>query len=122
QIASQYGQPVTFFVHPETAVAQAPMFRERATAGDCLGLHMHPWKYSLWRHAGKRYFAHYGSLSPAEQRALPVESPTVWCDAIGHLPKYFRPGTFSANDTMFQILADTGFCGGYLLGSWPGDP
>jgi hypothetical protein len=112
QIASQYGLPVTFFVHPETAVAQAPMFRERQSAGDCLGLHMHPWKYSLWRHAGKRYFAHYGGLAPAEQRELLAESAAVWADAIGHSPKYFRPGTFSANDAMFSILAEKGFRGG----------
>ena len=41
KVAGKYGWPVTFFVHPETAVAQADMFRELESAGHCLGLHIH---------------------------------------------------------------------------------
>lgn len=112
EIAAQYGLPVTFFVHPEAAVAQAALFRELESRGACLGLHMHPWKYSLWKHGGQRYLAHYGGLSAVEQNALLAESSTVWADAIGHQPEYFRPGTFSANDSIFQGLAARGFRGG----------
>jgi len=111
-IAAEYGFPVTFFVHPETATAQAEMFNDLAGQGCCLGLHMHPWKYALWRHGGKRYFAHYGGLPEAEQRALLAEASAIWAEAIGRAPRYFRPGTFSANDAVFRVLVEQGFRGG----------
>ena len=112
EIAARYGLPVTLFVHPEAAVAQSPMFQELERNGACLGLHMHPWKYSLWRHAGRKYMAHYGGLSVIEQKELLAEASAIWAEAIGHLPEYFRPGTFSANDAIFQVLEAQGFRGG----------
>ena len=112
EIAARYGWPVTLFVHPEAAVAQAAMFRELERNGACLGLHMHPWKYALWRHGGKKYFAHYGGLTAAEQQELLAESSAIWADAIGHHPEYFRSGTFSANDSIFAVLESQGFRGG----------
>ena len=112
KIAAEYDLPVTLFVHPEAAVAQSALFRELENKGACLGLHMHPWKYSLWRHQGRKYLAHYGGLSAIEQQELLEESSALWADAIGHRPYYFRPGTFSANDAIFQVLAAQGFRGG----------
>jgi hypothetical protein len=112
ELAEEYNLPVTLFIHPEAAVAQAVMFRELEDRGACLGLHMHPWKYSLWRHQGRKYFAHYGGLSVTEQQELLAESSVVWCQSIGHRPEYFRPGTFSANDAIFQVLEGLGFRGG----------
>ena len=111
-VAADYDLPVTLFIHPEAAVAQSALFRELENKGACLGLHMHPWKYSLWRHHGRRYLAHYGGLSATEQQELLGEASAIWADAIGHRPDYFRPGTFSANDAMFPVLAAQGFRGG----------
>lgn len=111
-VLSSYGFPTTFFIHPEAAQAQSEIFKQLREGGACLGLHMHPWKYSLWRHAGKRFLAHYGELSENEQRELLSESSALWQDAFGHRPNYFRPGTFSANDSIFKILAELGFTGG----------
>jgi hypothetical protein len=73
---------------------------------------MHPWKYSLWRHSGRKYLAHYGGLSADDQRALLAESSAIWADCIGHRPEYFRPGTFSANDSIFHVLQAQGYRGG----------
>jgi hypothetical protein len=112
EIAAQYGLPVTLFVHPEAAVSQAAMFRELEAQGACLGLHMHPWKFSLWRHGGRKYLAHYGGLSATEQEELLSEASAIWAESIGHSPKYFRPGTFSANDAIFRVLEVQGFRGG----------
>ena len=112
EIAARYDLPVTLFVHPEAAVAQSAMFREFERNGACLGLHMHPWKYSLWRHGGRRYMAHYGGLSTGEQKELLAEASSVWAEAIGHRPEHFRPGTFSANDAIFRVLQEEGFRGG----------
>lgn len=112
ELAARHGLPVTFFVHPEAAVAQADMFRDLERRGACLGLHMHPWKYSLWRHQGRKFLAHYGGLTAAEQAELLGEASAIWADAIGHRPEYFRPGTFSANDAIFAVLAAQGFRGG----------
>ena len=111
-IGKSYGFPVSFFIHPETAIAQAPMFKELEEKGACLGLHLHPWKYSKWRHDGKRYFAHYGGLTADAQLTLLTEASALWRDAIGYQPLYFRSGTFSANDSIFRVLAAAGFKGG----------
>lgn len=112
EIAREYGLPVTFFIHPEAAVAQGKLFRELENGGACLGLHMHPWKYSLWRHQGGKYMAHFGGLSLEEQQELLAESSAIWADTIGRRPYYFRPGTFSANDSIFRALVAQGFRGG----------
>jgi len=112
EIANEFGFPVSFFVHPETAVGQPDLFKELESRGHCLGLHMHPWKYSLWKHQGKQYMAHYGGLTSDEQRHLLKESSEIWEEAIGHRPLYFRPGTFSANDGIFSVLTECGFRGG----------
>lgn len=112
EIAAEYGLPITYFIHPEAAVAQGGMFREMESEGACLGLHMHPWKYSLWRYQGRKFMAHYGGLSLEEQEELLAESSDQWADAVGHKPYYFRPGTFSANDSIFRALTAQGFRGG----------
>jgi hypothetical protein len=65
-ISRAYGFPVTYFIHPETALAQAGVFNDLAANGACLGLHMHPWKYALWRYGGRRFMAHYGGLTEDE--------------------------------------------------------
>jgi hypothetical protein len=111
-IARQYGFPVTFFVHPETALAQADVFQALEQNGCCLGLHMHPWKFAVWRYGSRRFMGHYGGLSSHAQRELLSEAAAIWHGAIGYRPQYFRPGTFSGNDRMFGILAELGFAGG----------
>jgi hypothetical protein len=112
RIAVGYGFPVTFFVHPETAMGQPQLFKELESKGACLGLHMHPWKFSLWKHGGRRYMAHFGGLTAAGQYALLSEAIALWQHALGRPPFYFRSGTFSANDQTFRVLADLGFRGG----------
>ena len=113
-ICQSYGLPVTFFVHPETILAQAPMFKRLQAAGCCIGLHMHPWKYAMWRYGGKRFLAHFGELTAEDQVALLSESAALWHQAMGERPLYFRPGTFSANDATFRVLAELGFRGGSI--------
>lgn len=91
EIGAEYGLPVTFFVHPEAADSQGEMFRELKRKRACLGLHMHPWKYSLWCHSGRRYLA--AGLSPTEQKEILAESSGIWAKSIGHRPE---SGTGSA--------------------------
>jgi hypothetical protein len=112
EIAKSYGFPVTYFVHPETMIVQHDIFRDLKAQGACVGLHMHPWKYSQWRYGGERFRAHYGELSETDQIALLSESIALWREAMGERPLYFRPGTFSANDAVFSVLAELGFRGG----------
>lgn len=112
EIAKRYGFPCTFFVHPETILAQADMFRALEREGHCVGLHVHPWKYSYWRYGGERYRAHFGDLSEADATALLAEASALFHQAMGRPPPYFRPGTFSANDSSFRVLAALGFRGG----------
>src|SRR5690554_6114572 len=114
EIADSYGFPVTYFVHPETIREQADLFKDLEAKGACIGLHMHPWKYSQWRYDGKRYLEHFGQLAYQDQVALLSEAATIWHDAMGKQPLYFRPGTFSGNDATFRAVMDTGFLGGSL--------
>ncbi|CAM3525980.1 NodB-like y domain-containing protein [Bordetella sputigena] len=111
-IAGRYGLPVTFFVHPETAIEQAVVYDRLRDQGACLGLHVHAWKFAMSYHGGQRYMSHYGALSDAEQYGVLGEAGALWKQALGEWPLYFRPGTFSANDSIFRILADMGFRGG----------
>ena len=116
KVAAEYGFPVTYFIHPETALGQPEVFKELENGGACLGLHMHPWKFSKWKYEGKRYMAHFGGLTGQEQRSLLSESIALWQHALGRHPMYFRPGTYSANDYTFPILAELGFRGGSVSG------
>jgi hypothetical protein len=113
-IAAEYGFPCTFFVHPETIKAQAPMFMAMEAAGHCVGLHMHPWKYAASHHKGERYFCHFGDLTEQAGMALLAEAATLFNEAMGRHPLWFRPGTFSANDSSFRVLAASGFRGGSI--------
>lgn len=106
-IAAEYGFPVSLFVHPEAALAHAAQLQEMAGRGATLGLHIHPYKFDPIR-----YRAHFGELSGPAQRAIVSEGAALWQHAIGERPRYFRPGTFSANDATFPMLADLGFMGG----------
>ncbi len=112
-IGKAFGFPITYFIHPETASEQAALFVELEQGhGACLGLHMHPWKYSMSTHNGRKYLEHYGGLTEEQQRELITEASATWVNAIGRHPTYFRPGTFSANDAVFKVLNELGFRGG----------
>ena len=104
-IAGRYGFPVTFFVHPEVAVAQADLFQALQSKGHCLGLHIHAWRFD------DRFTCEFGGLSEIEARAMLGEASALWQQAFGARPQYFRQGTLSANDSLFRILADMGFRG-----------
>ncbi len=110
-IGREYGWPVSFFVHPETAEAQPGLFLGLERDGAHLGLHVHPWKYAMSRHAGGRYLEHWGGLSDDDQRSLLIETGDLWAGAFGRRADHFRPGTFSANDATFRILSELGFVG-----------
>jgi len=88
------------------------MWKDLEAQGATIGLHMHPWKYSMYKYEGKKYCQHYGGLTEQEQRDLLNEACDEWAEAIGHRPLYFRPGTFSANDAIYRVLDDLGFRGG----------
>ncbi|WP_372623556.1 polysaccharide deacetylase family protein [Falsiroseomonas sp.] len=113
-IAREYGFPCTFFVHPETITAQAAMFRSLEADGHCVGLHMHPWKYAFSRYQGAKYRCHFGDLTEQEGTALLAEASVLFHEAMGRHPSWFRPGTFSANDSTFRVLAALGFRGGSI--------
>jgi peptidoglycan/xylan/chitin deacetylase (PgdA/CDA1 family) len=112
EIAAEFGFPVTYFVHPEVAVAQADLFRELEAVGHCLGLHLHAWRFDA------RFQCEFGGLNEAQSRTMLAEASQMWRQAFGTDPLYFRQGTLSANDSLFRALADLGFRGGSV--SLPG--
>ena len=105
-VAAEFGWPVTFFVHPESARHQTAMFHDLKRQGHCLGLHLHPWRFG-----DGRYRAECGGLADDELRKVLTEAALEWSAAMGERPLYFRPGAMSGNDSLFRILADLGFRG-----------
>jgi len=112
-IAGEFGYPVSFMIHPEVTHAHPGLMLELEGQGACLGLHLHPWKF-----ADGRYKAHFGGLRAEEQYAIVSEATAMWYGGLGRRPRFFRPGTFSANDSTFRVLEDLGFAGGSI--SLPG--
>jgi hypothetical protein len=107
--AAERGFPVSFMIHPEVTAHHAGLFHELEAGGACLGLHIHPWKF-----ADGLYKAHFGGLTTGQQYAILSEASAMWYGNIGRRPRYFRPGTFSANDNTFGVLEELGFEGGSL--------
>jgi hypothetical protein len=105
--AAARGYPVTYMLHPEVTTHHAQLFLELEERGACLGLHIHPWKFG-----DGHYKAHFGGLSGEQQCAILSEATAVWYGNMGKRPRYFRPGTFSANDNTFGVLERLGFLGG----------
>jgi len=108
-----FGFSSTLFVHPEVAVKQRDLLLELQSRGVCLGLHLHPYKFG-----DGRYRRDLGAYSASEQYKLIKKAMTVWENALGQKPLYFRPGYFSANDNTFRVLQKLGFRGGSV--SCPG--
>ena len=85
-------------LHPEVTAHHARLFLDLEADGACLGLHIHPWKF-----ADGHYQAHFGGLSAEQQCAIVAEATAMWYANMGKRPRYFRPGTFSANDSTFGL-------------------
>ena len=109
EAADREGYPVTLFAHPEVAVAQAALLLELQTAGTCLGMHLHPYKFD-----DVRYPRDLGAYTAEQQAELLSAASEVWSDALGQHPRFFRGGVYSANDTTFGVLVGLGFEGGSL--------
>lgn len=112
-LAADFGCRVSLMIHPEAARAHPRTFHDLAEDGACLGLHLHPWKF-----ADGHYRSHLGALSADQQCALLSEAIAMWYSGLGTRPRYFRPGTCSANDSTYGVLEDLGFVGGSV--SLPG--
>ena len=92
KIAAEYGWPVTFFVHPETGCRAGGYVPRIESAGHCLGLHIHAWRFDL------RFQCKFGGLSEAEARAMLSRAIEMWREAFNVPWRYFRRATLSAND------------------------
>lgn len=107
-IAARHGFPVSYFLHPEVAQSHADLFRALERGGACIdGLHLHPWKFDE-----TNFRAHFGGLDRDGQRAILTRAAKVYERHMERSPRYFRPGTFSANDNTFPLLVEMGFEGG----------
>ncbi len=113
ELADREGYPVTLFAHPEVAVAQTALLLELQVAGACLGMHLHPYKFDT-----VGYPKDLGAFTADQQTDLISAASTVWSDALGQHPRFFRGGVFSANDATFGVLEELGFEGGSV--SCPG--
>ncbi len=112
ELAAEYDCPSTLFIHPEVALARTDSFRDIAAKGNCLALHLHAWRFD------SRFQCEFGGLTENESRIMLGEASALWKHAFGERPKFFRPGTLSANDSIFRVLAELGFRGGSV--SLPG--
>lgn len=109
RIAKEFGFLTTIFIHPEVAKDQPELFLKLEETGNCLGLHLHPYKMEVGD-----YKYDLGAYSYDEQTKILEDAIKVWEKALGHRPLYFRAGYFSANDNTFRVLKRLGFKGGSL--------
>lgn len=109
-VAEAFGHPVSFFIHPEVAKPHAELFLSLEARGCNIdGLHLHPWKYRP-----DSFRSHFGHLVAEEQLTLVRQATEDYRAAFARRPRYFRPGTFSANDATASTLVELGFIGGSL--------
>jgi peptidoglycan/xylan/chitin deacetylase (PgdA/CDA1 family) len=112
---ARFSLPVTYFLHPEVAQKHAPLLRYLERDGACLGLHLHPYKLSESLTQNRQpYTSDLGAYREDTQREMIGRAAERWAEVIGHHPRYFRGGYFSANDDTFRVLASLGFIGGSL--------
>jgi len=94
----------TFFIVPETAHRHRELFLELEEKGFELGMHLHPQSFG-----DLQYKEYLGGYSFQQQVDLLSQAAEQWTDAFGKVPRSFRPGNFSANDTTFRALYEVGF-------------
>ena len=92
-----------FIVPPQTVAQHRALFRDLAGRGFELGLHVHP------QDARAGVVDYWGGLTLDEQVALLNRMADEWSQALGRRLATFRGGTFSANDSTFRALVETGF-------------
>lgn len=108
-IARSWGYPLTLFVHPKVALRQRDVLLDLQAEGACLGLHLHPYKFG-----DGHYRQDLGAYSAARQAEMLKSAITVWQEALGQRPVYFRGGYCSANDNTYRVLQELGFRGGAI--------
>lgn len=106
-IAGEVGFPLSLFVHPQVAAGHPELLLELESTGACLGLHLHPYKFT-----SVPYQHDLGYYSATDQRRMIDDAANAWRASLGRRPRYFRGGVFSANDCTFGVLEDLGFKGG----------
>jgi len=94
----------TFFIVPETAYQHRDLFLDLEKKGFELGMHVHPQSFG-----DLRYKEYLGGYSFDKQIEILGEAINVWAEALGKIPKTFRPGNSSANDSTFKALYTLGF-------------
>ena len=107
EILAGEGFVATYFITPDTAVAQSAMWLELAERGNELGLHLHAQMFGDGR--WDRYVGEYDDDSRAE---LFGDAVGVWRSALGRRPRVFRAGNFSGDASLFPSLLQAGLIGG----------
>lgn len=94
----------TFHVIPTDAEASAPLYRDLASRGHEIGLHLHP--------AADGYEEFLGVYGPDAQRTIIVQAADRLAQKLGAFPATVLPGYASANDHTYGVLFDAGFRNG----------
>jgi hypothetical protein len=104
EIVESHGGRATLYSLPESARHHPALYRNLASRGHQLGLHLHPCVFG-------EIGTHQAGLARyplAQQRQLLSAARDAWAEAIGQAPQTFRPGNFSANDDTFQACTELG--------------
>jgi peptidoglycan/xylan/chitin deacetylase (PgdA/CDA1 family) len=101
ELLAETGMKATFAVIPSDLRASAGVYRELASQGHEIGLHVHP--------AEQGYEEFLGVYGYDQQREIIRSAADEFANLMGHRPLSFTPGYFSANDYTFQVLEELGF-------------
>jgi peptidoglycan/xylan/chitin deacetylase (PgdA/CDA1 family) len=98
------GMRGTFQLIPTDAEASPALYRQLASRGHEIGLHLHP--------AADGYEEFLGVYGPDMQRRIVVDAADRVAQVIGAFPATVLPGYASANDHTYGVLYDAGFRNG----------
>jgi hypothetical protein len=103
------GQLPTLFAAPACVEEQDPLLEEAMRRGAEVGVLLHPPQIG-----DGRFSKSLGEYSAEDQRSLIDYAAERFADTLGHRPRSFRGGHFSASDATFRQLFELGFRQGSL--------
>lgn len=100
-VLEAHGLRGTYHVIPSDLEASPAVYRELATRGHEIGLHVHP--------AADGYEEFLGVYGSHQQHEILSRAVERFADVMGSSPRTFCPGYGSSNDHTYGVLYDLGF-------------
>lgn len=101
EVLAELAMKATFAVIPSDLRASRHIYSELEAQGHEIGLHLHP--------AELGYEEFLGVYGHDDQKRIIGAAADEFAELMGHRPRSFTPGYYSANDFTFGVLEELGF-------------